>query len=50
MLTGTPATGDIFQVSSHKGAAQRLGVALTDTDKIAAASTALGVPVIIPML
>ncbi len=44
VLTGTPAAGDFFQVSAHKGAAQRFGLALTITDKIAAASTALGVP------
>ena len=44
VLTGTPAAGDFFQVSAHKGAAQRLSLAVTNTDKIAAASTALGVP------
>ncbi|MCB1043888.1 MAG: hypothetical protein KDC35_13175, partial [Acidobacteria bacterium] len=44
VLTGTPSAGDFFQVSAHKGAAQRVGLAVTNTDKIAAASTALGVP------
>ncbi len=37
-ITGTPAAGDVFHVSAHKGAAQRFGVALTNTDHIAAAS------------
>ncbi len=38
-LTGlTPINGDVFTVSAHKNAAQQFGVALTDTDKIAAAS------------
>jgi flagellar hook-associated protein 1 len=44
VLTGTPAAGDFFQVGAQKGAAQRLSLAVTNTDKIAAASTALGVP------
>lgn len=38
VLTGTPAAGDVFSVSAHKGAARQIGVALTDTDTIAAAS------------
>ncbi len=39
VFTGTPAgVGDVFQVNVHKGAAQQFGVALTDTDQIAAAS------------
>ena len=38
VLTGTPAAGDVFFVSAHKGAARQIGVALTDTDTIAAAS------------
>ena len=37
-ITGAPDPGDVFSVSAHKGAAQQFGVALTDTDKIAAAS------------
>lgn len=40
----TPAAGDVFEVSAQKGAAQGFGVALTNTDKIAAASTALSLP------
>ena len=44
VITGTVASGDVFSLSGHKGAAQRFGVALSDTDKIAAASTAAGVP------
>ncbi len=44
VITGTPATGDVFTLSVHKGAAQRFGLVITDTDKIAASSTALGVP------
>ncbi|MDT7041862.1 flagellar hook-associated protein FlgK [Candidatus Nitronereus thalassa] len=42
--SGAPATGDIFFVSAHKGAATDMAVSLTDTDKVAASSTALGVP------
>lgn len=38
VLTGTPAVGDVFRVSVHQGAAQRFGVALTNTNQIAAAS------------
>ena len=44
VLTGAAATGDIFTVSVQQGAAQRFGVAITDVDKVAASSTALGVP------
>ena len=44
VVTGTPATGDFFQVSVHKGAAERFGLVVTNTDTIAAASTALGTP------
>ena len=44
VITGTPAAGDFFELSAQKGAAQRFGLALSNTDKIAASSTALGVP------
>ena len=44
VITGAPAAGDVFEVSAHQGAAQGFGVALTNTDKIAAASTALSLP------
>ncbi len=44
VITGIPAAGDVFTLSAQKGAAQRFGLVLTDTDKIAASSTALGVP------
>lgn len=44
VLTGTAAAGDVYSVDAHQGAAQRFGVALTDVDKVAASSTALGVP------
>jgi len=44
VITGSPATDDVFEVSAHEGAAQGFGVALTDTDKIATASTALSLP------
>lgn len=44
VITGTAASGDLFSLSAQKGAAQRFGVALSNTDKIAAASTATGVP------
>lgn len=42
--TGAPAADDVFTVSAHKGAAADLTVAITDTDDIAASSTAAGVP------
>ncbi len=38
VLTGTPAVDDVFHVSAHKGAAIQFGVAITNTDQIAAAS------------
>ena len=38
VLTGTPAAGDVFHVGAHKGAAQRFGLAITNTNRIAAAS------------
>jgi flagellar hook-associated protein 1 FlgK len=44
VITGTAASGDVFSLSAQKGAAQRFGVALSNTDKIAAASTAAGIP------
>jgi flagellar hook-associated protein 1 FlgK len=44
VVTGAAATGDVFSVSVQKGAAQQFGLALTNVDKVAASSTALGVP------
>ena len=44
VLTGTAATGDVYSVSVQQGAAQRFGLALTNVDKVAASSTALGAP------
>ncbi len=44
VLTGTAATDDVYSVDAHQGAAQRFGLAVTDVDKIAASSTALGAP------
>lgn len=44
VINGTPAAGDVFDVNAQKGAAQQFGVALSDTDKIAAASTVAGIP------
>jgi len=44
VITGTPAAGDVFYVNAQKGAAEQFGVALTNTDKIAAASTAAAIP------
>ncbi len=38
VLTGTPAANDVFSVGAYKGAAQRFGVAVSDTDHIAVAS------------
>lgn len=42
--TGAPAAGDTFTVSVTANAANNLSVALTDANKIAASSTAAGVP------
>ena len=42
--TGVPAAGDVFTASAHKGAAEDFSVALTNTDDIAASSTAAGIP------
>ncbi len=44
VITGAVAAGDIFTLSAHKGAAQRFGSAVSNTDKIAAASTAATIP------
>jgi len=44
VITGTATSGDVFSISAQKGAAQRFGVALSNTDKIAAASTAAAIP------
>ena len=44
VITGTPAAGDFFTLSAQKGAAQRFGLALSNTDKIAASSTSPGIP------
>jgi flagellar hook-associated protein 1 FlgK len=44
VITGSVVSGDVFSLSAQKGAAQRFGVALVNTDKIAAASTAAGIP------
>ena len=44
VITGAASTGDVFTVSAQQGAAQRFGLAVTDVDKVAASSTALGVP------
>ncbi|MFQ5454945.1 MAG: flagellar hook-associated protein FlgK [Nitrospirota bacterium] len=42
--TGTPQTGDIFTVSSTENAAKDIGVAITDTNTIAASSSSAGLP------
>ncbi|HBP90550.1 MAG TPA: hypothetical protein DD706_23010, partial [Nitrospiraceae bacterium] len=44
VITGTPVAGDVFGVNAQQGAAQRIAVALTDTDKIAAAASSAAVP------
>ncbi len=44
VLTGTAAADDVYSVDAHQGAAQRFGLAVTNVDKVAASSTALGVP------
>ena len=48
VISGAAAAGDVFAVNAQKGAAQRFAVALTDIDKIAAASTAAGNPPVEP--
>ncbi len=42
--TAAPAAGDTYLISTKTNAAATMGVALTDTDKIAASSTSAGVP------
>jgi len=42
--TGAPAASEVFTVSAHKGAAADLAVSLTNVNKVAASSTAAGVP------
>lgn len=44
IASGTPANGDTFRISAHKGAAGAMSVSLTNPDQIAAASTLAGVP------
>lgn len=44
VISGSVVSGDVFSLSAQKGAAQQFGVALSNTDKIAAASTAAGIP------
>jgi flagellar hook-associated protein 1 FlgK len=43
-ITGAPASGDVFAVSAHQGTAGSMAVALSNPDRIAAASSAAGVP------
>lgn len=43
-ISGAPLAGDTFAVSAHDKAAAGMAVAITNTDKIAASSTAAGVP------
>ncbi|MBI5327354.1 MAG: flagellar hook-associated protein FlgK [Deltaproteobacteria bacterium] len=42
--TGSPQSGDIFRISVTKGAAQNIGMAVTDPNKFAAASTSATLP------
>lgn len=49
VVTGTVAAGDVFTLSAHKGAAQRFGLAISDTDTFAAASTSATIPGAIKM-
>ncbi len=44
IASGTPANGDRFQVSAHKGMAGSMSVSLTNPDQVAAAATAAGAP------
>ncbi|MFQ5330217.1 MAG: flagellar hook-associated protein FlgK, partial [Thermodesulfobacteriota bacterium] len=43
-ITGTPQSGDVFSVKSAEGAAQGFGVAITDPDKFAAATSSSALP------
>lgn len=43
-ISGSPAVGDLFQVSAHKGSAGTLSVLQTDPNRIAASSTSAGIP------
>jgi len=43
-VTGTPQSGDVFSVKSAEGAARAFGVALTEPDKFAAASSSSALP------
>lgn len=44
IASGTPANGDVFNVSAHLNSARDMSVALTDPDRIAASSTLAGLP------
>ncbi|MBI3803033.1 MAG: flagellar hook-associated protein FlgK [Nitrospirae bacterium] len=43
-MAGAPANGDTFEISAHQGVAGSMALATTDPRKIAAASSAGGVP------
>ncbi len=43
-ISGAPVAGDQFRVSAHKGSAAAISVTQSDPNKVAAASTAAGVP------
>ncbi|MFQ5596600.1 MAG: flagellar hook-associated protein FlgK [Nitrospiria bacterium] len=43
-ISSTPAAGDVFQISAHKGASGLMSVSLTDPNRVAASSTLAGIP------
>ncbi len=43
-VTSSPATGDVFSVSATKDTARNIDVAVTDTDKVAAATDSAALP------
>jgi len=43
-ISGAAVAGDLFRISAHKGAAAAITVAQTDPNKVAASSSAAGIP------
>lgn len=44
IASGTPANGDVFNLSAHLNAARTMAVAITDTDRVAVSSSLAGLP------
>lgn len=43
-ISGAPAAGDVFSISAHQGVSAAMAVAITDANKVAAASAAANLP------